>query len=98
LVFYFNSSSFFFILVCTVLFSENSVGYAQVGVTAEIRRVELLPDGRSLLETQGGRRFQVIERSMRNGRWWKDEFKWSPVFQQWLSIRLEDAVTQSVQL
>jgi Lon protease-like protein len=41
-------------------------GYAQVGVSAEIRRVEMLPDGRFLLETIGGRRFQVLERSVRN--------------------------------
>lgn len=44
-----------------------AVGYAQVGVTAEISGVELLPDGRSLLETRGNRRFQVLERSIRNG-------------------------------
>ncbi len=35
----------------------DAIGYSQVGVTAEITNVELLPDGRFLLETRGGRRF-----------------------------------------
>jgi Lon protease-like protein len=42
-------------------------GYAPVGVTAEIRNVRLLPDGRSLIDTIGGRRFKVLDRSIRNG-------------------------------
>ena len=41
--------------------------YASVGCTAEVRNVRLLPDGRSLVDTVGGRRFTVKERSTRHG-------------------------------
>ena len=41
--------------------------YATVGCTAEIRNVRLLPDGRSLVDCVGGRRFTTRERSQRNG-------------------------------
>ena len=33
----------------------------------EIRDVQYFPDGRSLVDTVGGRRFRVIERSHRDG-------------------------------
>ena len=59
--------------------THDAIGYAQVGTTAEIRAVQLLPDGRFLLETVGGRRFQVQDRSVRNGYHvaqvsWLDDF------------------------
>lgn len=53
--------------------------YNSVGTLALIRRVRMLPDGRSVLTCEGGRRFEVVERSMRDGyevarvRWLEDE-------------------------
>ncbi len=39
----------------------------QVGTILEIRHIEYLPDGRSILDTRGSRRFKVLERAMRDG-------------------------------
>ncbi|XP_078712926.1 uncharacterized protein LOC144932584 isoform X1 [Lampetra fluviatilis] len=42
-------------------------GFADVGCMLEVRGVHLYPDGRSLVSAVGGRRFQVTERSARDG-------------------------------
>lgn len=46
----------------------NSNGdYSEYGTSLFIRQFRLLPDGRSLVDTVGTRRFKVLERSMRDG-------------------------------
>jgi Lon protease-like protein len=46
---------------------DRSGGFSQIGTSCDIKSVRLLPDGRSLVSTIGGRRFHVLERSIRNG-------------------------------
>ena len=42
-------------------------GYPDVGTRMRIRSLQLLPDGRSLVDCVGEQRFRVVERSMRDG-------------------------------
>ncbi|ELU08221.1 hypothetical protein CAPTEDRAFT_197542 [Capitella teleta] len=41
--------------------------FSEYGCMLEIRDVQYFPDGRSVVDTVGGRRFKVISRGMRNG-------------------------------
>ena len=43
------------------------VHFMQYGTLLEIQRVEMFPDGRCIIETQGVSRFRVLETSMRDG-------------------------------
>ncbi|XP_072537352.1 LON peptidase N-terminal domain and RING finger protein 1 [Salminus brasiliensis] len=42
-------------------------GFADYGCMLHIRSVHFLPDGRSVVDTVGGKRFRVLSRSMRDG-------------------------------
>lgn len=44
-----------------------SSSFADYGCMLEIRQLELLADGRSLVDTIGGRRFRVLRRGHRDG-------------------------------
>ncbi|KAM9377825.1 LON peptidase N-terminal domain and RING finger protein 1 [Pholidichthys leucotaenia] len=46
---------------------EHSKGFADYGCMLEILNLELLPDGRSYVETVGGNRFRVLKRGQRDG-------------------------------
>jgi Lon protease-like protein len=52
---------------------------AEYGTMLEIESVQMLPDGRSLLETTGSRRFKILERGVKDGymiakiEWIEDE-------------------------
>ncbi|KAM9741289.1 LON peptidase N-terminal domain and RING finger protein 1 [Menidia menidia] len=46
---------------------EHGKGFADYGCMLEILGLELLPDGRSYVETVGGRRFKVLKRGQRDG-------------------------------
>ncbi|XP_041846136.1 LON peptidase N-terminal domain and RING finger protein 1 [Melanotaenia boesemani] len=46
---------------------EHGKGFADYGCMLEILSLELLPDGRSYVETVGGRRFRVLKRGQRDG-------------------------------
>ncbi|XP_061858253.1 LON peptidase N-terminal domain and RING finger protein 1 isoform X3 [Colius striatus] len=46
---------------------ESGKSFADYGCVLEIRRIELLPDGRSLVDTIGRRRFRVLSRGHRDG-------------------------------
>lgn len=54
----------FLILSCLLSHSED---FADYGVMLEIRDVQYFPDGRSVLDTVGGRRFKVLSRGCRDG-------------------------------
>jgi len=41
--------------------------FSDFGTMLEIRDVQYFPDGRSVVDTMGGRRFRVIDRSMKDG-------------------------------
>ena len=41
--------------------------FADYGCMLEIRDVQYFPDGRSVVDTVGGRRFKVLSRSTRDG-------------------------------
>jgi len=62
-----------------VRMEDGSIGYAEYGTTAFIKDVQMLPDGRSVLDTVGARRFKVLERSEKDGynvakvEWIEDE-------------------------
>ncbi|KAK3566234.1 hypothetical protein QTP86_029679, partial [Hemibagrus guttatus] len=47
--------------------SDTNKGFADFGCMLHIRNVHFLPDGRSVVDTFGGKRFHVITRSMRDG-------------------------------
>ncbi|XP_047655858.1 LON peptidase N-terminal domain and ring finger 1, like isoform X1 [Tachysurus fulvidraco] len=47
--------------------SDTHKGFADFGCMLHIRNVHFLPDGRSVVDTFGGKRFHVITRSMRDG-------------------------------
>lgn len=47
--------------------SDTHKGFADFGCMLHIRNVHFLPDGRSVVDTFGGKRFRVITRSMRDG-------------------------------
>ncbi|KAM5193714.1 LON peptidase N-terminal domain and RING finger protein 1 [Mantella aurantiaca] len=42
-------------------------GFADYGCMLQIRNVHFLPDGRSVVDTIGGKRFRVLKRGMRDG-------------------------------
>ncbi|XP_026879886.2 LON peptidase N-terminal domain and RING finger protein 1 [Electrophorus electricus] len=46
---------------------EHGKGFADYGCMLEILDLDLLPDGRSYVDTVGGRRFRVIRRGQRDG-------------------------------
>nr|XP_006138371.1 LON peptidase N-terminal domain and RING finger protein 1-like [Pelodiscus sinensis] len=46
---------------------ENGKSFADYGCMLEIQRMEFLPDGRSLVDTIGRRRFRVLRRGHRDG-------------------------------
>lgn len=46
---------------------EHGKGFADYGCMLEILSLELLPDGRSFVDTVGGSRFRVLKRSQRDG-------------------------------
>lgn len=48
-------------------FSENEENFSDYGCMLEIRDVHFFPDGRSLVDTIGGRRFRVLSRGKRDG-------------------------------
>jgi len=41
--------------------------YADFGTMLEIRDIQFFPDGRSIVDTMGGRRFKVVERTIMDG-------------------------------
>ena len=46
---------------------SGAIGYTDYGTTAFIKDVQMLPDGRSVLDTVGARRFKVLEKSVKDG-------------------------------
>uniref|UniRef100_A0A8C5P8Q3 Lon N-terminal domain-containing protein n=1 Tax=Leptobrachium leishanense TaxID=445787 RepID=A0A8C5P8Q3_9ANUR len=46
---------------------DREKGFADYGCMLQIRNVHFLPDGRSVVDTLGGKRFRVLERGMRDG-------------------------------
>lgn len=51
---------------------EHGKGFADYGCMLEILGLELLPDGRSYVDTVGGSRFRVLKRSQRDGYYTAD--------------------------
>ncbi|XP_041081220.1 LON peptidase N-terminal domain and ring finger 1, like isoform X1 [Polyodon spathula] len=47
--------------------SDAQKGFVDYGCMLQIRSVHFLPDGRSVVDTIGGKRFKVLERGMRDG-------------------------------
>ncbi|XP_018421351.1 PREDICTED: LON peptidase N-terminal domain and RING finger protein 1 [Nanorana parkeri] len=47
--------------------SDSEKGFADYGCMLQIRNVHFLPDGRSVVDTIGGKRFRVIKRGMKDG-------------------------------
>ncbi|XP_040190632.1 LON peptidase N-terminal domain and RING finger protein 1 isoform X2 [Rana temporaria] len=47
--------------------SDPEKGFADYGCMLQIRNVHFLPDGRSVVDTIGGKRFRVLKRGMRDG-------------------------------
>ncbi|KAM4048843.1 LON peptidase N-terminal domain and RING finger protein 1 [Anomaloglossus baeobatrachus] len=47
--------------------SDTEKSFADYGCMLQIRNVHFLPDGRSVVDTVGGKRFQVVNRGMRDG-------------------------------
>ncbi|XP_077135833.1 LON peptidase N-terminal domain and RING finger protein 1 [Ranitomeya variabilis] len=47
--------------------SDPEKSFADYGCMLQIRNVHFLPDGRSVVDTIGGKRFQVLNRGMRDG-------------------------------
>jgi len=45
----------------------NNQPYADFGTMLEVRDIQFFPDGRSIVDTMGGRRFKVLERSVLDG-------------------------------
>lgn len=45
----------------------NSQPFADFGTMLEVRDIQFFPDGRSIVDTMGGRRFKVIERGVMDG-------------------------------
>ena len=41
--------------------------FADFGTMLEVRDIQFFPDGRSIVDTMGGRRFKVIERGVMDG-------------------------------
>ena len=63
---------------------DEGKGFANVGTVLEIRHVDMMADGRSIISTTGGRRFRVLERGVKDGydtakvEWLKDEKEQDP--------------------
>lgn len=47
--------------------SDSQNGFADYGCMLQIRNVHFLPDGRSVVDTVGGKRFRVLQRGMKDG-------------------------------
>ncbi|NXD64723.1 LONF1 protein, partial [Eolophus roseicapillus] len=47
--------------------SDSQNGFADHGCMLQIRNVHFLPDGRSVVDTVGGKRFRVLRRGMKDG-------------------------------
>ncbi|XP_030904743.2 LON peptidase N-terminal domain and RING finger protein 1 [Melopsittacus undulatus] len=47
--------------------SDSQKGFADHGCMLQIRNVHFLPDGRSVVDTVGGKRFRVLRRGMKDG-------------------------------
>ncbi|XP_061848555.1 LON peptidase N-terminal domain and RING finger protein 1 [Colius striatus] len=47
--------------------SDSQNGFADYGCMLHIRNVHFLPDGRSVVDTVGGKRFRVLRRGMKDG-------------------------------
>ncbi|NXJ61006.1 LONF1 protein, partial [Rostratula benghalensis] len=47
--------------------SDPQNGFADFGCMLQIRNVHFLPDGRSVVDTVGGKRFRVLQRGMKDG-------------------------------
>ncbi|XP_036312023.1 LON peptidase N-terminal domain and RING finger protein 1 isoform X4 [Pipistrellus kuhlii] len=47
--------------------SDTQNGFADYGCMLQIRNVHFLPDGRSVVDTVGGKRFKVLKRGMKDG-------------------------------
>ncbi|NWU99281.1 LONF1 protein, partial [Upupa epops] len=47
--------------------SDAQNGFADHGCMLQIRNVHFLPDGRSVVDTVGGKRFRVLRRGMKDG-------------------------------
>ncbi|KAL1270197.1 hypothetical protein QQF64_032486 [Cirrhinus molitorella] len=47
--------------------SDSQKGFVDYGCMLQIRSVHFLPDGRSVVDTIGGKRFRVLSRGMRDG-------------------------------
>ncbi|XP_059992410.1 LON peptidase N-terminal domain and RING finger protein 1 isoform X2 [Lagenorhynchus albirostris] len=47
--------------------SDTQNGFADYGCMLQIRNVHFLPDGRSVVDTVGGKRFRVLKRGMKDG-------------------------------
>ena len=45
----------------------HNIRFADFGTMLEIRGIKYFEDGRSLLDTVGGRRFRVVERDVKDG-------------------------------
>ncbi|KAL8562181.1 hypothetical protein ACOMHN_005166 [Nucella lapillus] len=52
--------------MCTCT-SDNEENFSEYGCMLEVRDMHFFPDGRSLVDTVGGRRFRVLSRSKRDG-------------------------------
>lgn len=50
-----------------VCMEDNESNFADFGTMLEVRDVQYFPDGRSLVDTVGGRRFKVLSRGVRDG-------------------------------
>lgn len=51
-------------MCCSV---DSSEPFAKYGTMLEIRDIQFFPDGRSIVDTMGGRRFKVLERNILDG-------------------------------
>lgn len=53
---------------CLNFINQNfSFSFADYGCMLQIRNVHFLPDGRSVVDTVGGKRFRVLKRGMKDG-------------------------------
>lgn len=54
--------------LCTLRLKQCfSLSFADYGCMLQIRNVHFLPDGRSVVDTVGGKRFRVLKRGMKDG-------------------------------
>lgn len=47
--------------------SDTQNSFADYGCMLQMRNVHFLPDGRSVVDTVGGKRFRVLKRGMKDG-------------------------------